>query len=194
MLCVGNPQVSAKHKVTRLSYCDWLLARHQSTLDRQAYTAGTTIFLARGADDHNDKKRAALGRFVWRFSSGKDGLFEDNIGPSLYAKAQGYPVKIWGFLANGRLVYWTLLADYDEKSRLKTCNMNTERYHGLINSRFKEWRRACFGDDLPCTLIQDYERCLRAGDNLEALRKAGCPALANYPPCSPDLNPMDFSI
>jgi hypothetical protein len=39
-------------------------------------------------------------------SDGKDGLWDDNISPSLYAKGQGMAVKIWGFLANGRLEYW----------------------------------------------------------------------------------------
>ena len=37
---------------------------------------------------------------------GQDGLFDENVGPSLYAKAQGMPVKIWGFLGNGRLEYY----------------------------------------------------------------------------------------
>ena len=39
-------------------------------------------------------------------SSGKDGLFTDNVGPSLYAHAQGRPVKIWGMMANDKLCYF----------------------------------------------------------------------------------------
>ena len=30
-------------------------------------------------------------------AASKDGLFTDNIGPSLYAASQGQPVKIWGY-------------------------------------------------------------------------------------------------
>ena len=81
------------HKEARLAYCRWLKARHQQTLDRLAYTDGTTWFLAVGPSDADDKKRVALGSRVWRMASGKDGLFDDNISPSLYAKAQGKQSK-----------------------------------------------------------------------------------------------------
>ena len=54
---------------------------------------------------------------------GQDGLFDENVGPSLYAKAQGMPVKIWGFLGNGRLEYYVLAEDVDEKGRKRTTNM-----------------------------------------------------------------------
>ena len=179
------------HKALRLTYCNWVLSRHQTTLERFAYTDGTTFYLARGPLEHEDKRRAALGKCVWRMSNGKDGLHDDNVGPSLYAKSQGYPVKIWGFLANGRLEYWTLPKDVDDKGRYKTCNMTTVRYRDLISSKFESWRRSCFEDDEPCKLVQDHERCLWTEINLKALRDAGCPAIANYPKCSPDLNAIE---
>ena len=44
-------------------------------------------------------------------SDGKDGLWDENVGPSCYAKSQGQPVKLWGFLANGRLHIHVLAPD-----------------------------------------------------------------------------------
>ena len=44
------------------------------------------------------------------------------------SKAQGYPVKIWGFMANGRLEYWVLPIDPDPQKKRGTTNMNGERY------------------------------------------------------------------
>ena len=175
----------------RLEYCDWILARHQSTLARFAYTDGTTFYLARGPEEHEGKKRVGLGKYVWRMASGKDGLLDANVGSSLYAKGQGLPVKIWGLFANGRMEYYLLPQDVDDKGRLKTTNMNGDRYEDLINSRFAKWRRNCFGDDEPVHLIQDWERCLWQDRNVKALRVAGCPVLQNYPKCSPDLNAIE---
>jgi len=43
------------------------------------------------APEAEEKRRQALGPFVWRMANGKDGLFTDNIGPSLYAASQGHP-------------------------------------------------------------------------------------------------------
>ena len=88
--------VPPTHQAARVEYCQWLLAKQKRTLARFAYTDGTTFYLARGPVEFDGKKRAALGKFVWRMSSGKDGLHGDNIGGSLYVKAQGKPVKTWG--------------------------------------------------------------------------------------------------
>ena len=178
------------HKEARLAYCRWLKARHQQTLDRLAYTDGTTWFLAVGPSDADDKKRVALGSRVWRMASGKDGLFDDNISPSLYAKAQGKPIKIWGFLANGRLEYWVLPEDYDAP-KYKSTNMNGDRYNDLVNTRFVQWRQKCFRDDKPCRLVQDHEKCLWQDRNLQALQAAGCNAVDNFPKSSPDLNAIE---
>jgi hypothetical protein len=182
--------VPKHHKPARITYCRWILACHVRTLKRFAYTDGTTFFLARGPAELKDKKRAALGKCVWKMSTGKDGLWEENIGPSLYAKAQGYPVKIWGFLANGRLEYWVLPRDY-AAGKYKTTNMNGERYRSLVKSKFAGWRQSCFGDSRPCHLVQDHEKCLWQDGSLERIRFAGCPALPNYPKCSADLNPIE---
>ena len=54
----------------------------------------------------------------------QDGLFDENVGPSLYAKAQGVPVTIWGFLGNGRIEYYVLPEDVNEQGRKKTTNMS----------------------------------------------------------------------
>ena len=66
-------------------------------LKRFAYTDGTVFYLARSEAELEDKTRLCLGPYVWRMANGKDGLWDANVGPSLYAKAQGKPVKIWGF-------------------------------------------------------------------------------------------------
>ena len=178
------------HKEQRLAYCAWLKARHQQTVDRFAYTDGTTWFLAVGPSDAGDKKRVALGKRVWRMSSGKDALWDDSISPSLYAKAQGRPIKIWGFLANGRLEYWALPQDHDAP-KYKSTNMNGDRYNDLVKTRFGKWRRQCFGDGKPCRLVQDHERCLWQDRNLEALQAAGCNVVDNFPKSSPDLNAIE---
>ena len=63
--------VPPPHKIMRMTYSEWLKARHQATLDRFGYTDGTTWFLAVGPSDQGDKKRAALGKRVWRMSNGR---------------------------------------------------------------------------------------------------------------------------
>ena len=182
--------VPPAHKEMRIAYCNWVKARHHSTLARFAFTDGTTFVLARGPAESEHKKRVALGKCVWRMSNGKDGLWDDNISPSLYAKAQGTPVKIWGFLANGRLEYFVLPQDYTE-GRQKTTHMTIVRYCELVQSRFPKWRRNCFGDDLEVRLIQDHERCLWNGLSLEALKSAGCSVVEQFPKTSPDLNAIE---
>ena len=103
--------VPTAHKAARVDYANEILRKHQSTLDRYAYTDGTCFYLARGPAENEQKHRALLGKYVWRQASGADGLFDDNIGPSLYAKAQGLPVKMWGPFVNGRLYYYILPKD-----------------------------------------------------------------------------------
>lgn len=183
--------VPKEHKLARIEYCKWILSRQQRTLTRFAYTDGTSFYLARGPAEFDSKQRATLGKFVWRMSTGKDGLHGDNVGGSLYAKAQGKPVKIWGFFCYGRLEYYVLPEDVDEKGKKKTTNMNRWTYNWLIESKFETWRRNCIGDDRPVHLVQDHERCLWYEDNLEALAAAGCPVLQNYPKSSPDLNAIE---
>ena len=78
-----------KYKEDRLAFARWLLGRQRATLKRFAYTDGTTFYLARTVEENADKQRAGLGRYVWRICDGKDGLWDENIGPSCYAKGQG---------------------------------------------------------------------------------------------------------
>ena len=99
-------------------------------------------------------------------------------------------MKIWGILANGKLDYWVLPAD-PNKPRKRTTHMNGERYNKLINSHFKLWRQSAFGDDRPCYLVQDHEKCLWQARNLDAARQAGCAVIPTYPKSSPDLNAIE---
>ena len=166
-------------KAARLEYAEWILGRRQTTLDRFAYTDGTTFFLARGFAEHEQKQRAALGSHVWR-------MWSDNVGPSLYAKAQGLLVKIWGFFANGILQYSVL-----PKDGARTTNMNGDRYEWLIGKHFAAWRRTCLEDDLPVHIVQDHERCLWQDRNVRALRVAGCLLVTQHTKYSPDLNAIE---
>ena len=181
--------VPDEHKQARMAYAEGLKRKHQATLDRYAYTDGTTFYLCRGPADENAKRRIALGRLVWRMSSGKDGLHNDNVGPSMYVKAQGLPVKVWGFFARGRLCYWVLPSDPEDGR--KTTHMNQQRYYDLICSRFVEWRHLCFGDDQRCHLVQDFEGCLRTPQNIKALRAVGCDLAEDHTKSSPDLNAIE---
>ena len=182
----GKTLVPRPVKLLRVQYAESLKRKWQCVLDRYAYTDGTTFYLARSSVQHEDKKRLALGKHVWRMANGKDGLWDDNVGPSLYAKAQGLPVKVWGFFGNGQLHYHVLPRDGS-----RTTHMNGDRYHHLISHRFAEWRRACFGDDANVHLVQDHEKCLWQARNLDALRAAGCVVVEDHPKYSPDLNAIE---
>ena len=69
-----------------------------------------------------------MGPFVWRMSSGADGLYSDDLGPQFYNASQGTPVKMWGFLANGHLCYYILPMDTSKK----TVNMTGKRYQQML--------------------------------------------------------------
>ena len=182
-------RVPKKSKRRRTAYCRWLLKQKSDFLGRFAYTDGTTFYIARGPAEQEGKRYAALGKCVWRMANGKDGLFDENVGPSLYAKSQGKPIKIWGFFANGRLCYFVLPRDKTKK-KYKTTNMTIERYHKLITTKFKQWRQECFGDNRRVHLVQDGEKCLWHDKNLDALAKAGCDVV-DHPSGSPDLSSIE---
>ena len=182
--------IPAEHKAARVSYAQAVLRKHQRTLDRYVYTDGTTFYLARTTDEKQQHSRQALGRYVYRMSNGADGLFEENMGPSLYAKAQGLPVKIWGLLGNGTLRYWVLPVDASKNSGA-TTHMNGDRYRYLVAAKFAEWRKSFFKDGRDCPLVQDGERCLWQQASIDALVAAGCRPVMDYPKCSPDLNPIE---
>ena len=59
-----------------------------------AFVNGTAYCLALSETQAEDQGKAGLGRFVWRDAAGKDGMFTECIGPSLYAAKQGLPVKV----------------------------------------------------------------------------------------------------
>ena len=87
-------------------------------------------------------------------SNGKDGLWNDNVGPSLYAHAQGRPVKIWGCLANGVFSYWVLPEEYVKKNgkktkQKKTTNMTIKRYRAMMEKYGRKWLRASYGRRVP---------------------------------------------
>ena len=207
--------VPKEHVAERKEYCHWILSKRQDFLNRFAYTDGTSFYLARTDAELADKQRMGLGKRCWRMASGKDGLFDENVGASMYAKAQGKPVKIWGLFANGRLEYWVLPSDTDPKAKgasskakakaaakakakgkkakrgTGTVNMTIIRYVDLVSTHFAEWRRKCFNDDGVVRLVQDHEWCLWNAKSLAALKKAGFSVLEDYPKSSPDLNAIE---
>ena len=178
--------VPKPYKVARQRYCKWLLKQRAAFLNRFAYTDGTTFYIARTEDENSDKQRAGLGRRVWRMANGKDGLWDENVGPSCYAKGQGRPVKIWGIFADGRLEYWVLPVD-----GARTTNMNGERYNHLVKTKYAKWRRSCFGARGRAHLVKDYEKCLWQTRNMEAEKEAGFDVVERHPKCSPDLNAIE---
>ena len=173
--------ISPEHKEQRLSFARWVLARTSATLSRWAYTDGTVFYLARSAAESFCKKRLALGPFVWRMANGSDGLYEDCIGPSSYAKAQGKPIRIWGLLVAGMLFIYVLPEGE---------TMNRWNYEMLIEGFFETWLTKALGHT-DVFLVQDHERCLWCQEPREALRKAGITLLEEYPKCSQDLNVIE---
>lgn len=99
--------VPAIHKEARLKSADWVLRKTRTTLSRWAYSDGTAFYLAQDAAQVADKSRAALGPGVWRMADRSDGHYEDCVGASSYAKAQGASSRIWGLLVAG-VLYITL--------------------------------------------------------------------------------------
>ena len=123
----------------------------------QAFVDGTTFYLARTDAEEQEQKRQRLGPFVWRMSTGADGFFSDNVGPSLYAASQGKPVKMLGFLANGRLCFHILPAG----TAGKTVNMTSVRYQAMLRRSVQRWVRSCWVRAVRgVRLVQDHERCL----------------------------------
>ena len=163
----------------RRAYATAILRMWESTLQTFCYVDGTTIYLARAEAEAGDKRRARLGAFVWRMSNGKDGLFSDCVGPSLYASSQGQPVKVWGFFAKGKLFYSVLPADGE-----RTTHMNTDRFVKLVSKQFTEWRKELFPAAIRPRLIQDHEKCLWAPASQAAIADAGFNLETCFPKCS----------
>ena len=52
-------------------------------------------------------------------------------------------------------------------------------------------RSARFGQDAPCALVQDHEKCLWQANILAAMREAGRTVVQDFPKSSPDLNAIE---
>ena len=187
----GKAAIAKKYKPQRLLWADWVLKQPQSNLNGYCYVDGTTLYLANTAEQHADKERAALGKYCYRLSTGEDSLEDCNVGASAYAKAQGLPVKIWGFFCNGRLEYFILPKDYTDSGKLTTQHMNGTRYRAMVQKHFAKWRRKCLPGRAKAYIVKDHERFLHSGETVEAEKAAGFLPLPLYPKCSPDLNAIE---
>ena len=183
--------ISKKYKPQRLAWSDWVRKQPQKDLNRYAYVDGTTFYLAATPEQHEDKERAALGKSCYRMADGSDSLEDRNVGASSYAKAQGLPIKIWGFFCDGRLEYYVLPKVYTQKGKLTTQHMNGERYTEMVEKHFTSWRKNCLPRGGRVFVVKDYERFLRSEVNIAAEAKAGCVQVPMYPKCSPDLNAIE---
>lgn len=168
--------VEEKHLQPRLDYANYVSHVTQEFLDKWAYSDGTVFYRDRTPEESEHGKRRALGVYVWRRSDASDALYEDCIGPSKYNKAQGEPIRVWGLLADGILHVCVL-----PKGQV----MNRWWYSWLIEARFHGWLGNCK------YLVQDYERCLRCEEPLEAMRSIDLKLVDKYPKASPDLNAIE---
>ena len=134
---------------------------NQAYLNKFAYTDGTTFFLPRDDVQQKDKHRAAIGRKVWRRTSGEDSLEDKNVGPSTYAKAQGSPVKIWGLWGDGHLEYM-LLPEVQNKGKMRSANMTGDRYEDMVEKYFPVWKKKMFprmgGTQIPLVKERQSDR------------------------------------
>ena len=177
-------------RTARSSYARWIQRQSARDLQKYAYVDGTTYYLARGPAEAEQKAHARLGRFVWRGSSVAEGLFHDNVGPSLYAAKQGAPVKVWGLLANGHVSIHVL----PEKSGSSgTSHMNGPVYRAMMDRKASEWLRASWNGRAPevVHLVQDHERCLWQPASMECLARNGFKVVTRFPKSSPDLNAIE---
>ena len=158
--------VAKKHRAPRISYCRAVKRMHTKTLQSWAYTDGTVYYLDKTEADHEHTVRRALGTHVWRKSDNSDARWGDCVGPSVYNKAQGIPVRVWGMLASGVLNITVL-----EEGEV----MDTTLYVELIEDSFDDWRFGC--DYLVC----DYEGCLRSEAAVDALERIGMTLVPDYP-------------
>ena len=169
-------RVPEKYLKQRVRYCKWVKRKRQSSLNKWAYTDGTTYYLDRNDGEHADTVRRALGTHVWRKSDNSDAMWEECIGPSAYNKSQGNPVRVWGMLADG-VVHVEILEEGEA--------MDTTLYVELIEDKFDDWMGSCE------FLVCDYEGCLRSDAAVRALEKINLPLVPDYPVSSQDFNAME---
>ena len=168
--------VTAPYFEDRVQYCHGVKRKHQSTLEKWAYTDGAVYYLDRSSAEAEDSKRRSLGTHVWRRSGNKEAMYQDCLGPSSYSKGQGIPVKVWGMLACGVLHIHIL----DEGE-----SMNQLLYAELMEDKFEDWCYDC--EHLVC----DYESCLRCDTSVHALSKTSLRLLDPYPVASQDFNAIE---
>ena len=70
----GKAAIAKKYKPARLDWSAWVRKQPQKDLNRYAYVDGTGFYLARTAEEKQDKGRACLGKFCYRLSTGEDSL------------------------------------------------------------------------------------------------------------------------
>jgi len=172
----SKSRVTDEYIEDRIAYCHSVKRKHQSTLEKWAYTDGTTYYLDRCEAEHDHTLRRALGTHVWRRSDNYDALFEDCLGPSSYSKGQGHAVRIWGVLACGGLNIHVL---EDGEA------MDTVLYRELIEDKFEAWCGNCE------YLVCDFESCLRTDDAVTALEQLNITLVEGYPKCSQDFDAIE---
>ena len=182
----GKTAVPQEWRAKRMVYCRWILRQSAADLRKYAYADGTTFYLARSPAEQSGQQRAAPGPSLWRMANGKDGLWDENIGPSLYAKSRAKPVKIWGYFSDGMLQYYVLPRDGQ-----RTVHMNPGRFVKLVRSKFAKWRRLCLPRCASVTLVHDHERCLVRPESVRALKAAGCVPIKKHPRHSADRNVIE---
>jgi transposase len=165
--------------VLRLLWKDRVKKATAKFLKRWVYADGVTFYLDLTAAQACDKKRLALGIYVYRGTDQREALFKDCVGPSSYAKGQGAPVRVWGMLVNGHLNIAVLAAK-------ETINRRT--YSKIIRQHYPTWLHGFRGKPL---LIQDGEKALWTAEAREALEDISLEVYEQHPPHSPDLNTIE---
>ena len=126
--------VPKKYLDDRCAYSRRVLHLQQSALDDWAYTDGTIFFLDKEDTALESTQRQAMGISVWRRADRTDALYDECIGPSIYSKAQGQPIKVWGMLAKGELRIMILPPG---------VSMNRWWYAWVVKRYFLMWLNGC---------------------------------------------------
>ena len=180
--------VAPAHVAPRLRFARWALRQPAPVLRTFAFMDGTTYYLARGPSEEPEKQRGRLGAYVWRMSTAADGLYNDNVGPSLYAAKQGRPVKVWGFLGNGHLCIYVL----DAHGKNGTKHMNGALVRWMLERYGKQWVARCWPRRPSVVrVVMDYEKCLRQDETTKCFLANGLTPLGRFPRSSQDLNAIE---
>ena len=85
-------------------------------------------------------------------------------------------MRLWGLLSDGILNVHIL--EEDEV-------MDSSLYAWLVEAKFHEWMLSTK------FLVQDFERCLRTGESLHAMKAGGIHLVQEYPKASQDFNAIE---